>query len=117
MNCENRKIVIVFSSMICLVVLAIIFFDLNLYVKAFLGTVVLGLLCFMRALTSAVEILENEVENEEQVDEKLSEKGTDRAHSDNAEEVENKDEDSTCVFSASSEDFLRHLKDSFSSKK
>ena len=110
MNCENRKIVIVFSCMIGLIVLAIIFFDLNLYVKAFLGTVVLGLLCFMRALTSAVEILENEVENEEQVEDKLSGEDSDVASQETQEHFEPHVEDSTCTFSASSDEFIEHMR-------
>lgn len=117
MSYENRKIVIVFSGMIGLVVLAIISFDLSLYVKAFLGTVALGLLCFMRALITAVEMPENEDDTPDKLADQLSDKETDGAQSDNLEIEENKDEDSTCMFSASSEEFLQHLRDSSSFKK
>ena len=117
MNCENKKIVIVFSGMIGLIVLAIISFDLGLYVKAFLGTVALGLLCFMRALMTAVEMPEDDDKTHGQLAEQLSEKRADESQSDSAQTEEKKDEDSNCMFSASSEEFLRHLKDSSSFKK
>ncbi len=50
---DNKKIMIFFSAVIILLVAVLALFDFGLPVRAFLGTVILGLIVFARALISA----------------------------------------------------------------
>lgn len=116
MNCKNKKIIIGFSTMIVLIVLVVLFFDLNLYLKAFLGTVVLGLLCLMRTLNSSVQVLENEIEKDEQVEDKLSSDTMDVLQPDTDVQAKSVAEDDTCNLSVSSAEFIKYVEEVTKSK-
>ena len=58
---ENKQILISFSTLIILLVGVLAIFDFGLLMKAFIGTVILGLMVFARALISA-EVVPPEVD-------------------------------------------------------
>lgn len=117
MSCENRKIVLAFSSMIALVVTAIIVFDFSLYIKAFLGTVILGLLCFMRSLMNAVEIPEDVEDEDVQVAEPVSGDDDESFQHFLEEHEKKKEEGSSCEFSVTSDEFIKHFEELAKSNK
>ena len=58
-NNEHQKMVGFLAVVILLIVLVIFAFDLGMAMKAFLGTVILGLVCLVRALLDAMEVPED----------------------------------------------------------
>ena len=117
MSCENKKILLVFSSLIALVVITIVVFDWNLYLKAFLGTVILGLLCFMRSLMTAVEVPEHGEDDDEQVADEVSGDDTDPFEYLPEENVVEEEVGANCKFSVTSEEFMKHFEEFANSHK
>ena len=58
-NIEHQKMVGFLTVVIVLILLAVSFFEWGMAMKAFLGTVILGLVCMVRALLNAMEVPED----------------------------------------------------------
>ena len=55
-NKEDKKLVGFLTVVILLIVLVSVVFELGTAMKAILGTIILGLVCMVRAMISAVEV-------------------------------------------------------------